>query len=687
MPASFDTESYSYREADGTKKACMYVWMMGINNSLIYGRTWEEYESLMAALNEKARELDAYITVWVHNLAHDFQFTRHHNSSYNRMFALDKRKPALVETDRIIWRCSFIESGFSLAKITEDMGDASVGKRVGDLDYRLPRGPWTPLTEREWGYCFMDILTLNRYIQKKIDENGDVTLIPNTKTGYVRRDMKEHTVGADKNYWYIVQKIKVTPHEYLQLKKAFGGGFTHASPFGVRTTHKNVQSFDLTSSYPTVMLTETYPMSSGRYIEKIESKEELNDILRDRHCVMTVKFKNLEANYHWDYPISEYHCEIKGHREVYNGRVASADELIITMTDVDWSVYLKWYSFSSIQVRDVYVYEPGYLPKLFVERMLYYYNAKTAYKDVAGKEQEYNSSKASLNSFFGMCVMDIVRAEIEFENGYWGDEIEEEPHENDYDEGNPFNLEAWDDPILAKKIDRYNKNRGRFICWQWGIFVTSYARRNLFMGLLEVGKDYIYADTDSLKFKNPEEHLEWFERYNANIAKKCDKALQHHGLDIELSRPKNPKGKVCQLGVWDDDGSYEYFRTLGAKRYAMIVKKGDKHYIKTTVAGVNKAGLPKFLANNSSGEVTCSPEWLDKFDDHLVIPAEYSGKLTHTYIDHEITCEFTDIYGIHGTTTELSAAHLEPTAYNMDISAAMIDYLFTFSSNYRISQK
>ena len=49
--------------------ACMYIWMFSINDTVYYGRTWEEFEKFLD-------KLDFYVTekkiVFVHNLSFEF---------------------------------------------------------------------------------------------------------------------------------------------------------------------------------------------------------------------------------------------------------------------------------------------------------------------------------------------------------------------------------------------------------------------------------------------------------------------------------------------------------------------------------------------------------------------------------------------------------------------------------------
>ncbi|MBD4491552.1 hypothetical protein GUG78_06620, partial [Xanthomonas citri pv. citri] len=60
-------------------------------------------------------------------------------------------------------------------------------KLVGDLDYSLLRHSKTPLTQKEIGYCLNDIKVVMCYIQELIEQYKNITHLPITKTGFVRK--------------------------------------------------------------------------------------------------------------------------------------------------------------------------------------------------------------------------------------------------------------------------------------------------------------------------------------------------------------------------------------------------------------------------------------------------------------------------------------------------------------------
>ncbi|WP_369131588.1 hypothetical protein, partial [Modestobacter roseus] len=175
---------------------------------------------------------------------------------------------------------------------------------------------------------------------------------------------------------------------------------------------------------------------------------------------------------------------------------------------------------------------------------------------------EYLLEKGMLNSTYGMCVTDPVKDDSLYEDGEWF----KEPAD------------------LQESIDRYNGDKKRVLYYPWGVWITAYARRNLWTGILEMGNDYVYSDTDSLKILNYENHKAYFKKFDDGIVKKMEAMCDFYKLDKALLSPKTIKGVTKLIGVWDYEGTYEKFKTLGAKRYLQC----EKGKLKLTVAGLSK---------------------------------------------------------------------------------------------------
>lgn len=642
IPLSFDTETSSFYDANGNKTAIVYVWMLGICGKVIVGRTWDEwiyaYERLVYNFRTYGNKRVA--VCYIHNLSFDFQFLRKHHH-FIKLFANDKYSPLYAQTDEgIEFRCSYLLSGYNLNTLAKNLHTHKIAKMVGDLDYRQIRHSQTPLTQTELGYCLNDAKIVCAYIDELITREGDISKIPLTKTGFVRRDTRQDCF-AERNYRYQVSELTLTSSEFDLCKDAFMGGYTHANSNRVNAVIENVTSMDIISSYPSVLLAEQFPMSKPEHVN-ITSYKQLYELCKKYSCVFTITFKNVHPRYWFDFYLSASKCTILGNRVIANGRVVSADCLTVTITEVDLDIIQYMYIFDDVNVGNCICFKRDYLPTAFIKSMMTLYQRKTELKGVEGKEVEYAVIKENLNSFYGMTVTSPIRPINGYENDEW--------------------LEP-DTPETEVAIQAYNTNRNRFLYYPWGIYVTAYARHNIWEAIIECGDDHIYTDTDSEKFTCYEAHRSFFEAYNTRVFEKHKRACKVHGIDVSMCIPKTVTGKVKQLGAFEIDGMYDKFKTLGAKRY--LYEHEGKYGL--TVAGLHKdKGLQYMMENGNPFEM---------FRDGLYVPASNSGRLTHTYINTVREGDVIDLYGVKGHYRELSGIHLEPTGYEMGLSGDFKRYL------------
>ena len=643
LPAAFDIEVTSWYD-DGDERAIMYIWMMGISDYVFYGRSWNEWLSALHVITDffKLGE-DKKLIIYVHNLSYEFQFIRKH-LTWERILATDVRKPIECCSDTgIIFRCSYMLSGESLDAVGRKIG---VEKKSGQLDYSLIRHSQTPLTASEMEYCEFDILVVLAYIASQIKQNGGkITKIPLTKTGYVRNYCRRECLPSNSGAWYryrrIMNQLTLEPEEYKMLHSAFQGGFTHAN---ARKSHKvfnNVASYDFTSSYPGVMVLEQFPMSKGQRIDHI-TEDQFNYFIKYYCCLFRVTFYNIDEKITADHPISVSRCRNLQGEITDNGRIAYAAQLTLTITDVDWFILKDFYEWDNFEISDFYYYYRGYLPTSYVRAVLGLYKDKTELKGVKGREHDYMLSKELLNSSYGMMVTNIVRDEIIYAKDEW----------------------ASEEVSLDEKLEIYNNSKKRFLSYAWGVWVTAYARKNLFSGIKATADDYIYADTDSLKLTNNDKYAAYFENYNKDILRKIRKAAEHHGLSDDLFMPKSATGAVKVIGQWDYEGTYKRFKTLGAKRYMTEDDAG----INITVSGLNKAICVPYLIGKYK-------DAFNAFNNELYIPPDYTGKNIHTYIDEAQSGTVTDYLGNAAAYSELSSVHLDKCDYHLSIAETYINYL------------
>jgi hypothetical protein len=676
IPASFDIETSSFTfnnsfTGEVDKAACMYIWQLGINGSIIYGRTWEEWitilEQLVDYLNLSPRRR---LVIYVHNLGYEFQFIRK-MFEWERVFAIKQRRPVYAICSGLEFRCSLFLSNYALAYIGENLlHKYPVKKLVGDLDYYKARHSKTPLTTKELEYCFNDVRVVMSYIQEKIELDGDITQIPLTNTGYVRNYCRkecfyegvpeEDEAGRKRiqmNYRAIMKSLQVqSQDEYDQMHRAFMGGFTHASALYSGKVMYDVGSADLTSSYPFSMVCQYFPMTKGEYIGAVEDNKLLNHYLTNYCCLFDAEFTNLMPLQEFENPISESRCNIEGNYCVNNGRLVSADKCTTTLTELDYDTALKFYKWDSVKIMNMRIYHRGYLPKSLILAVLSLYGDKTELKDIEGKEIEYLVSKNMINAAFGMMVTAIVRDEFEYTEEW-------------------FKKGADVDSQLAG----YNKNFNRFLYYGWGVWVTAHARHNLFSAINEFGNDYVYSDTDSIKGINFENHSDYFKKYNDVVFEKLLDMCNHYKIPFAKCKPRTKKGEEKLIGVWSMEKPYAKFKTVGAKRYIYEYYDGTMNM---TVSGLNKKNaMPYLLEDNNNNHDLI----FEKFGEGMFIPATYenkkgeltypTGKLTLTYIEDEIKGTLVDYQGVTGEFHELSAIHMEPQSYYMSLVGDYIKFL------------
>lgn len=643
----FDIEASSFYIQD-KKQCCMYAWVFGLNGRCVRGRTWAEFLDVTNKLvKEYKLSLEKRLIIYVHNLSYEFQWFKNY-FEWDKVFSLDTRKPVYAITkDGIEFRCSYLLSGYSLEKLGENLTKYKVSKSVGDLDYSLIRHSRTPLTEKEWGYILNDGLVVMAHIQEEIERCGDITKIPLTKTGYVRDLCKEKCLKGDNRFDYVkvMRTLNISVDNYHQLKRTYTGGFTHANANYVDRIVENVHSFDFSSSYPAVMLSEKYPMSKPFKVE-IKDEEDFRDTLNAFCCMFDCEFYNIRSKVSFENYISISRCIESEHFVLNNGRVIEADKIKISLTEQDFFIISELYDWDYIKVSNFNCMYKGYLPKDFIMTILELYKDKTELKGVEGKEVEYLVSKGMINSCYGMCVTDPCRDENLYEDNNW---IVKKAN-------------------IEELIEKYNKNNNRVLYYPWGVWVTAYARRNLFSGILEFKDDYVYSDTDSLKCINIENHMDYINNYNIEITKKVEKCLKHYDIPISMANPKTKKGENKPIGVWDYEGMYTRFKTLGAKRYITETKDD----ISITVAGVNKKSGIKYLKYKYKTNTNI----FNAFEEDLHFPSEYdyfgkpengSGKLCHTYIDESMEGYVIDYKGDKYIYNEQSGVHMENTDYTLSL--------------------
>lgn len=625
---------------DSDKDKCikigfMYIWMLGINDHVFYGRTWEELRIFLGKLNKRKKD------IFIHNLSFEFQFLSGNFKLVN-VFARKERKVIKCDMEEynITFRCTYYMTNVALSKLT-DVYNLPVEKKCGDLDYTLVRNSKTPLTAKELLYCEYDCLVIYYYIKQELSMYKKFNKIPNTLTGRVRKELQARVL-KNYNYRSKLQKcINTDPHIYNLLIDCFAGGYTHANWLYVNEVIKNVVSWDFTSSYPFVMLVEKYPSTTFKKCAVKNIKSILYD---DFAYIINIEFKNIKSNY-FNNIISKskaYYIE----NGIYdNGKIVRASLLKIVINEIDLKIIQEFYSFDDYNILEIYYANKSYLPYELLDFILDKYHNKTAYKNVSGKEYLYSIEKSKFNSLYGMCVTNNIKDNIEFNSeGLWS----------------------------TKKISNYDildklsvERKKGFLSFAYGVWVTSYSRYNLLSNVRLLDEYTLYCDTDSMKLTEGYD-INVINNYNKHVDDKIKQVANFYNIDIKRFEPVDCKGIPHKIGLFDNDGEYEYFKTLGAKKYCYIDKATKKLHI--TVAGVPKAGVSA-LKNN-----------INNFTDNLFFNASDTGKKQIFYNDEQPTIKVIDYLGNVDTINEKKGICLMPCSYTLSKSLVYAPKLSDISS-------
>ena len=631
IPCAFDIETTNIyeRDKDGTIKkeprpyAFMYHWQFCLDDEVCFGRTWEEFKELLLQLEKRMNLSDNNrLVIYVHNLPFEWAFMNRF-IEYKEGFFKEARKPLkIVTAGGIEFRCSYALSNMALSKFCENEEGVTHYKLSGDdFDYNKIRTAATTLTEKEEAYCYNDVRGLCECIKSRM-RFDTLAGIPLTSTGYVRRDLRD-SVRGNKKYREQFRNNALDSDLYMLCRDAFRGGDTHANIDHSNQMLKDITSKDISSSYPASMMMGLYPQTA---FFKVNTRTFSNRDFSDYALLMEVRF--IRAEYKGSsgipyIPVSK--CKkITGKKVIDNGRILYADDLIMVLTDIDYKIICAEYQYDDIMIRNIYASRYAPLNESIKETVMDYYRKKTLLKHNPDKAYEYSKSKNSLNSCYGCMVMRIDQTITEYN-----------PKTHEYETPIPY---------LDEILSKFYKSRNNFLSYQHGVWITANSRKRLRDMLTIIGSDVVYCDTDSIKYIG--DHEAEFKAKNEEIIKEAERAGAY---------ADDSNGKRLYMGVWDDDGHYDEFKTLGAKKY--VYREGD--HITSTIAGVNKKRGQAFFTTNG----------LDAFKIGTVI--KDSGHLTAYYNDdniHTIT--------VKGCTmTSASNAALIDNTYTIGVTDEYLDLL------------
>lgn len=645
---SFDIETYTDVNSEN---AIPYIWQCGINNNVILGRYEHDFIDLLGRIKEMLKPTERQrVIILDHNLSYEMGFYIPYLNLVNAQdnFLKDRHQFLKITHDNFFeFRDTLALTQSSLKELAKNF--CNTQKAVGDLDYTLPRNHLTELDPNtELVYCDNDVLILTEYADKLFNDYiKQHKKIPLTNTGKLTDICKTMLYDSLNNeerridnwHLYNVMRFPQSLERYEEMVNfLYRGGFVHcdmlyADELLTGETIGKLLGADITSSYPYCMTCKIYPETFTPTECSFENIERL--INEDKCVIMKIRFVNIKSTGLHSIE-SKSKCITLVNELIDNGRVLSADEMTVWLTEYDYISYTRFYTWDTenTEVLECECSEKRWLYGHLVKSMLQFYKAKANLK---AQHLPYSTEKVYVNTYYGKTCKRLNFEMSKIDNsGYSTDSAK--PYEEQ-----------------IRKSDT---------CVYDGVYISAFARFRLLdmaWNMSKYGVRSIYCDTDSHKFINMNEQAyDYLNAYNADIERTNVEHITHFTEWDECYR---------DLGTFDieynPDGEHKIigFKTLGAKRYIVTYLDYDKKLdypcirVNQTIAGLPKTQMLKMFKN---------PRKVYRaFEDELNIP---NCKLRTKYNDTATELTVIDYQGNTETAYIPSNIALIPTSFSMSVN-------------------
>lgn len=632
--AALDTETSTVTH-DDKKIAFMYVWQMAIENEAFYGRTWDEFRHCLDKIKKEMHLSSGYkLIVYVHNLKYDFSFYKKEVNLEGDFIA---RSPRIIIKHTMQDCFEVRDSGCYTEQPLADMG-AEIGiPKLSGYDYKKTRTYDTPLTNEELSYCANDVLILTRYYRREAAIYGSVAKIPLTATQRVKRIITKE-FNSEKNAAFrgmiMSRQLKDTDEDNSILKilqTAFFGAFNYSN-MGLRgITVDKVTGVDLDASYGAQCLLHLYPMSKFMPLPLPKSTKDLmtNPNYKSKAMLITFAAKVVKAKYDDlgflpTNPKNYWERSATNVKNVAAKRLLVADKIRMTLTDVDFMLFLKMYDYEGIKFESIQGADYGQLPDYMISSIVQMYEKKIDTKKrneeikekrplTLSEQLDYVRAKVGVSRIYGILVQDPVRP-----------------------------VYVWDPDNQDVKNLGDSTNRSQFqpVLYQWGVWVVAWARYEIIKfifacaykdGKMDTNK-LLYSDTDSLYCRGDVDNA--INTYNASIDVKIQRFCDKYNVSYQTMQ---------NIGKLKKD-RYEMFKTTGLKQYAYIhdgvfdyrcsgLPRPDYVYDDDGNQILDDNGIPINTGMTFFDNFGSTNEKMAAFNAELSIPASDAHVKVNTYHD------------------------------------------------------
>ena len=625
----------------------IYQWAICIKQKIfVYGRKPTELIAFMEKCAEHYElKADKKIIVYIHNQQYDFSYIKKYLARYDptiEVLAIDNHCVLTVDVLGFRFICSYKLTNLSLAVLSEKYAVKYI-KAVGEVDYNIIRYQDSELTDRDWLYMFSDVASQYDGVKQYLTMNNYSFCAdaPFTSTGFVRNECRKAS-KLDIDWRSEFTKSRLSLTDYRLCRQAFMGGITICSWKYAGKTIRETDTVklghkDFTSSYPARQKMDYMPVGKPMRYGSIEDMNEFEYLLNEYCCVFMLTLTDVHLKEGISAPyipsskclgvatiINDKGVKVPDWLKL-NGKILYCKKLTIAVTEVDYKWIKRQYTASSVTVSNMICFKRGQMPNWLKSKVMEYFTNKSTLKNT--EPVLYAKSKNLLNGIYGMTATSIIRPSYQINQ----DSIIAKAVAKDKDK---------DD---TEKLNKYYRSHNSFMCYQWALYTTAWARDSLMTMIETVGYDnFLYCDTDSVFYiKTPENEIA-MQKYQ----EECKRRAIDNGAYVGDN----------YLGMPTDEAPIRAFRGLHSKCYAMeeYNKKSKKYELNVVIAGIPKKSTKFVYGDTFTTPVTRTNaqelEHIDNLTDGFIF--KHCGGTRCVYNDERPI----EIRDINGHETELSTS-------------------------------
>lgn len=356
-------------------------------------------------------------------------------------------------------------------------------KLKGGIDYAELRPHNHQITDQERAYIINDVLVMSEAIHKLKSGAADLTKFLTIGSACMKnfeeganpaKKTRSYEPGASRTPRTDILMPDLDPELDAELRRAYRGGFCYVNrqnpmicnnqAIDLTESPVNGYTYDVNSLYPSVMVDKVMPIGEPVTITDMETISDFDFYgVRPYFIKFTAAFSvkpdhipfiQLKGN--GLYAENEYVRDTHGEREE------------ITLTGVDFRMFLDHYDIQDIEIAKLWVFD--HTTTLFNDYIRFWFNVK----DNADNPVDYMIAKLMLNNLYGKTAQAPER-----------------------ESGNPY----LDDKGILRIDSVQDTAGGGYI--PIGAYITAYAREVTVRAAQANYDNFLYADTDSMHLYGP----------------------------------------------------------------------------------------------------------------------------------------------------------------------------------------